>query len=169
MEDFYIHPMVEWNWRLPVNRQGYDCVFVPDRTAPAVPRRATTAASRPGHQLLPHDALGRRARAAAGARPGVTVAADIGLTGVNTLVRELAPTQPYNILIGASYAYDTTPPAPEIREVEVEREVQVGPRRAAASRAWPWSRAAARRSRAPSCASPVAPRPRCWQVPTARS
>jgi hypothetical protein len=128
MEDFYIHPMVEWNWRLPVNRQGYDCVFVPDPDRPSRPEAGDDGClDVQGISSFPMTlSLGVRVLPPVRGL-AITVAADIGLTGVNTLVRELAPTQPYNILIGASYAYDTTPPAPEIREVEVEREVQVGP------------------------------------------
>jgi OOP family OmpA-OmpF porin len=128
MEDFYIHPMVEWNWRLPVNRQGYDCVFVPDPDRPSRPEAGDDGClDVQGISSFPMT-LSVGVRVLPPVRGlAITVAADIGLTGVNTLVRELAPTQPYNILIGASYAYDTTPPAPEIREVEVEREVQVAP------------------------------------------
>jgi outer membrane protein OmpA-like peptidoglycan-associated protein len=42
-----------------------------------------------------------------------TVGADIGLTGARTFVRELAPTVPYNIILGIGYAFDPRPaPAP---------------------------------------------------------
>lgn len=128
MENFYIHPMVEWNWRLPVNRQGYDCVFVPDPDRPGRPEAGDDGCLKTqGVSSFPMT-LSVGVRVLPPVRGlAVTVAADIGLTGVNALVRELAPTQPYNLLFGASYAYDTVPPVPEIREVEVVREVQVGP------------------------------------------
>ena len=29
-EDFYLQPLVEWVWNIPVNRQGYDCLYRPD-------------------------------------------------------------------------------------------------------------------------------------------
>jgi outer membrane protein OmpA-like peptidoglycan-associated protein len=42
-----------------------------------------------------------------------TVGADIGLTGTRNFVRELAPTAPYNVILGIAYAFDTRPaPAP---------------------------------------------------------
>lgn len=127
MEDFYIHPMLEWNWRLPVNRQGYDCVFVPDPDRPGSPEAGDDGCLKTqGVSSFPMT-LSVGVRVLPPVRGlALTIAADIGLTGVNTTVRELAPTQPYNLLFGASYAYDTVPPAAEIREVEVTREVQVG-------------------------------------------
>ncbi|MCA9583313.1 MAG: hypothetical protein KC416_16045, partial [Myxococcales bacterium] len=36
-QDFFIHPLLEWTWGIPVNRQGYDCLFVPDPAAPSRP------------------------------------------------------------------------------------------------------------------------------------
>jgi outer membrane protein OmpA-like peptidoglycan-associated protein len=126
-EDFYIHPMLEWNWRIPINRRGYDCVFVPDPLSPGSPEAGDDGClDIAGVSSFPMT-LSVGVRVLPPVRGlALTVAADVGLTGVNTLVRELAPTQPYNILLAASYAYDTTPPVPEIREVEVERAVQVG-------------------------------------------
>ena len=131
MEDFYIHPLLEWQWRIPVNRQGYNCVLSYDP--------ATTDGPPPGVDDC-------RADSGIGANPmtltlgarvlppvkglSILLAADIGLTGTSTLVRELAPNAPYNIYIGMSYAYDTVEPEPveaEVREVERRVEVQLPP------------------------------------------
>ncbi|MGB7478484.1 MAG: OmpA family protein, partial [Polyangiales bacterium] len=41
-----------------------------------------------------------------------TVAADVGLTGTRSFVRELAPTAPYNVILGVAYAFDPRPAPP---------------------------------------------------------
>jgi outer membrane protein OmpA-like peptidoglycan-associated protein len=41
-----------------------------------------------------------------------TIAADIGLTGTRDFVQELAPTAPYNVILGIAYAFDPRPAAP---------------------------------------------------------
>lgn len=128
MEDFYIQPLVEYTWGIPINRQGYDCPLAYDPSMEdgppagvddcradagiaADPMTVTIAA----RILPPVDGL------------SFTLGADIGLTGVNTIVRELAPNAPYNLYLGLAYAYDTQPApvaAPEIREVERVVEVE---------------------------------------------
>lgn len=57
------------------------------------------------------------------------LAADIGITGKDDFVRELAPNTPYMIRFAASYAYDTNPPDPEpvVRTVEKKVEVEQAP------------------------------------------
>jgi OOP family OmpA-OmpF porin len=106
-----LHPMLEWEWDIPVNRQGYDCVegtgtgedgCLADEKLRAFPMMLTL-----GLRILPPpNGL------------SFTVAADVGLTGARDFVRELAPTAPYNIILGIAYAFDprplsTTPPPVE--------------------------------------------------------
>jgi outer membrane protein OmpA-like peptidoglycan-associated protein len=43
-----------------------------------------------------------------------TVAVDVGLTGTRHFVRELAPTAPYDIILGVAYAFDARSPAPAV-------------------------------------------------------
>ncbi|NOY93279.1 MAG: OmpA family protein [Deltaproteobacteria bacterium] len=124
MEDFYVSPMLEWTWGIPVNRQGYDCLVVPGSvggdgcldtgSAKAFPMDLTL-----GVRVLP-PVRGL----------SILAAADIGLTGQNEFVRELAPNMPYDIMLGFAYAYDTEPRVsaePEIREVVRRVEVPIPP------------------------------------------
>jgi outer membrane protein OmpA-like peptidoglycan-associated protein len=56
------------------------------------------------------------------------VGVDIGLTGTSweSAVRELALNDPYRVMIGASYAFDTRPrPEPEVIVREIPNEVEV--------------------------------------------
>lgn len=101
-----LHPMLEWQWDIPVNRQGYVCATTSNPGADgclaneklkAFPMLLTV-----GLRILsPPKGL------------TFTVGADIGLTGARTFVRELAPTVPYNVILGIGYAFDPRPaPAP---------------------------------------------------------
>lgn len=106
-----IHPLLEWQWDIPVDRQGYRCPNGPDlgndgclddEGLAAFPMRLTL-----GLRILPPP------RGLA-----FTVAADVGLTGARTFVQELAPTPPYNVILGIGYAFDLRPvavaaPSPE--------------------------------------------------------
>lgn len=125
--DFHVSPILEWNLGIPINRQGFDCLFVPESArAPGDDGCLDDA----GFAAFPQTvSLGARllppVRGLA-----VLVGADVGITGVRTFVRELAPTAPYRILLGISYAYDTRPPAPIVvaapPPVPVEKPVVQG-------------------------------------------
>ncbi|MCA9530736.1 MAG: OmpA family protein, partial [Myxococcales bacterium] len=114
---FYLHPLLEWTWAVPVNRQGYRCPFVPQASGSSSPAPGEQGClSRRGPRAFPMSVL-------AGVRvfPGVrglalTVAGEIGLTGSRhaDLVQELAPNPPYMIYGGLSYAYDARAPAPPV-------------------------------------------------------
>ncbi|MBO6936198.1 MAG: OmpA family protein [Deltaproteobacteria bacterium] len=124
-EDFYLQPLVEWVWNIPVNRQGYDCLYRPaerelglddgclaEQGVGSFPMNLTLGA----RILPPVEGL------------SFLLAADVGLTGKkrDQFVRELAPNAPYNLYLGLAYAYDTVePPAPEPVVREVERRVEV--------------------------------------------
>ncbi|UCF45767.1 MAG: OmpA family protein [Myxococcales bacterium] len=100
-----LHPMLEWQWDIPVNRQGFVC--------------ATTA--KPNDDgCLAHEKLkafpmvltfGLRILTPPKGL-AFTVGADVGLTGTRNFVRELAPTAPYNVLLGIAYAFDPRPATP---------------------------------------------------------
>ena len=131
MEDFYIHPLLEWQWSIPVNRQGYNCVLAYDpATTDGPPSGVDDCRADSGISANPMSlTLGARILPPVKGL-SILLAADIGLTGTSTLVRELAPTAPYNIYLGMSYAYDTVTPEPaeaEVREVERRVEVQLPP------------------------------------------
>lgn len=108
-----LHPMLEWEWDIPVNRQGYDCVegngigsdgCLANEKLRAFPMMLTL-----GLRILPPPK-----------GLSFTVAADVGLTGARDFVRELAPTAPYNIILGIAYAFDPRPVAPPPPAVECE-------------------------------------------------
>lgn len=97
-----IRPLLEWQWDIPVDRQGYRCASnaafgsdgcLDDEGLAAFPMLLTL-----GLRILPPP------RGLA-----FTVAADVGLTGARTFVQELAPTVPYNIILGIGYAFDLRP------------------------------------------------------------
>ncbi|MEM9191313.1 MAG: OmpA family protein, partial [Myxococcota bacterium] len=130
-ENFFISPMLEWTWSIPVNRQGYDCLFIPAEPGSDDPvDGADGCLDRQGLSAFPMRlTLGVRVLPPI---EGLSVMAgvDIGLTGTSTFVRELAPTAPYNVMLALGYAYDTReepPPEPVIQEVERQVEVQVPP------------------------------------------
>jgi outer membrane protein OmpA-like peptidoglycan-associated protein len=109
--DFFLHPMLEWRMGLPINRQGYDCAYRSeddDRGTPA--GTDDTCLDDAGVSAFPMTlAIGLRA-----VPPirGVSVllGADIGLTGTDTFVRELAPTAPVRLMFALGYDFDARPP-----------------------------------------------------------
>ena len=122
-ENFVISPMLEWRLAVPINRQGYSCLFVPSAPGSVTPIAGDDgcldiqgASSFPQTLTLGVRVLPPFRGLAAFA------AVDIGLTGVTTSVRELAATAPYNVMLGVGYAYDTRP---QVERVETIREVQV--------------------------------------------
>jgi outer membrane protein OmpA-like peptidoglycan-associated protein len=116
--DFHIHPLLEWQWGIPVNRQGYSCLH----DEAAVSAGGDGCLNERGVSSFPQS-LTLGARVYPFLRGvGLLVAADIGLTGTSDFVRELAPTRPYAVIIALSFAYGDRPPAREIRRVEVARD-----------------------------------------------
>ena len=115
-----LHPMLEWQWDIPVNRQGYECpsgvtpnddACLADEKLKAFPMLLSVGL----RILTPPKGL------------AFTVAADIGLTGTRTFVRELAPTAPYNVILGIAYAFDPRPaPNPTPRSASTPEVVATG-------------------------------------------
>ncbi len=124
-EAFFVHPMLEWTWSIPVNRQGYSCLLIPDdMRAPG----DDSCLDADGLAAAPMDlTLGVRVLPPVQGL-SLLAAVDIGLTGTGTFVREVAPNQPWNVILQASYAYDTDPPPVEVEKVvERTREVRIPP------------------------------------------
>jgi len=119
-EGLYFHPLLEWQLGIPIMREEFDCLIV------------TTDSGKGGEDGC-LDIQGLAAFPSAltiGLRVfppvrglGLLLAADIGLTGTEVFVRELAPNRPWALLFGLSYAYDTAPPPSAGEPVEVIREV----------------------------------------------
>ncbi len=128
-----VHPSLEWRWGIPVNRQGYDCAFVPSEPGGDEPaERDDDCLARVGPSAFPMTiTLGLRVFPVV---RGLSVfgAVDIGVTGRSrgSFVRELAPTPPWRLAFGLSYTHDTRPllPPPSMtREVPVEVEIETPP------------------------------------------
>lgn len=125
-EDLALHPIVEWRWSIPVNRQGYVCPFIPDGGVGTRTGR-DGCLDIEGVKSFPMTAtLGARIYPAIRGL-SLLVAADVALTGQRTHVRELAATAPYHVILGLTYAYDTQGRRAEAREVERVVEVPVLP------------------------------------------
>ncbi len=94
-----LHPLLEWRWDVPVNRQGFNCMSnsLPfgDNCLSAVGVKAYSMTLTIGLRIYtPPKGL------------VFTLAADSGLTGVRDFARELAPNAPYNVIFGIAYAID---------------------------------------------------------------
>jgi outer membrane protein OmpA-like peptidoglycan-associated protein len=122
-ENFYISPMLEWRLGVPINRQGYSCLFNPTEPGGSVPVEGDDGClDVQGAGAFPQSlTLGIRVLPPVRGLAAFA-AVDIGVTGVSTPVRELAATAPYDVMLGLAYAFDTRP---QVERVEVVREVPV--------------------------------------------
>ena len=100
-----LHPLLEWQWDIPVNRQSFPC---PAMATPTDDRCLANAGASAFPMML---TLGLRILPPPKGL-AFTVGADVGLTGTSDFVRELAPTAPYNIILGVGYAFDPRRDAP---------------------------------------------------------
>ncbi len=117
-KDFYLNPILEWNWGIPVNRQSFECIEPYDDD-----NDLDSCLDMEGIGAFPMDmTLGLRAYPPVKGL-AVLLGVDLGLSGTSTFVRELAPNNPYDVMFMLSYAYDTREPEPEIREVYKEAPV----------------------------------------------
>ncbi len=125
-QNFYISPIVEWTWNIPVNRQGYNCLFIPAAGSTSEPPAGEDGClDKQGISSFPMN-LSLAVRVLPPVEGlAAFLGVDVGLTGTSTFVRELSPNAPYDVLFGLSYAYDTTPPPPHIVTHEVTHRVQV--------------------------------------------
>jgi outer membrane protein OmpA-like peptidoglycan-associated protein len=124
-----ISPLLEWTWSIPVNRQGYNCLFIPAEPGGDAPAPGTDGClDRAGVSAFPMDlSLGLRVLTPVTGL-SAQLAVDIGLTGSSSdsLVREIAPNAPYAVMLALGWAYkDKDPLDPEIIEREVINEVEV--------------------------------------------
>ncbi len=127
LPDFYITPIVEWTVGIAVNSRSYNCLFIPSSPGSGSPRAGEDGCiAHQGFGSYPSTlTLGLRLQPPGDFRGlAITIAADIGTTGMNTFVRELAPNAPYNVMFGLAYAFDGMEEPPVIQEVSVERVVE---------------------------------------------
>jgi outer membrane protein OmpA-like peptidoglycan-associated protein len=119
--DFWLQPILEWNWWIPSNRQAYSCLIVPQAREGV--RGLDSCLEEEGPSSFPMTAtLGLRVLPPVKGL-GIQVGASIALRGQSVFVRELAPTAPYSLLLALSYAYD---PRTHVQTViEKEPEIRV--------------------------------------------
>ncbi|MCB9576923.1 MAG: OmpA family protein [Polyangiaceae bacterium] len=113
-----IRPFLEYTMDVPVNRQNYTCnesrVFPGDGCLgndagfKTTPSRVTIGA----RAYPPLDGL------------SLLAALDIGTGATSSFIEEVAPQLPWNLYLGAAFAFDTKPPEPMVKEVEVEKLVE---------------------------------------------
>lgn len=128
-EDFYVSPMLEWAWAIPINRRGFECPFFPVTPGSGSPRAGDDSClDKAGLGAFPMQlTLGVRVLPPVKGLAAI-LGVDIGLTGTggDSSVRELAATAPWTLVVGVSYAFDLrAPPEPEIVTREVERRIEV--------------------------------------------
>jgi outer membrane protein OmpA-like peptidoglycan-associated protein len=112
---WYLHPMVEWQYGIPFNRQDFVC---PDwyKADPTRPFTDDRCQYNRGAKVYPM-VLAAGVRAISPIRGlSVLLGVDIGLSGTSKFVRELVPVAPYHFLLGVGYDYDARPP--EVRVIE---------------------------------------------------
>jgi hypothetical protein len=123
-DDFFLHPLLEWQMGIPVNRQNYDCPYFEEDPSS-------------GTRNSPNDSCFERHSGAApmnllfGVRVvpplhglSILLGADIGLSGTDRFVRELAPNLPYRVLVAFSYDYDARPVPEKIVTVQAPAAAQ---------------------------------------------
>ena len=101
--EWYLHPLLEWSFGVPVNRQGYSCLLVDTSAGPA---DADGCLDIEGSAAMPSTlTLGMRLHPPV---RGLSLFAgfDIGVSGTSTFVRELAANRPWAFLIALSYGVD---------------------------------------------------------------
>jgi len=115
--DFYLQPLIEWQLAVPVNRQGYNCLFIPREPGSSNPERgADGCLDLQGFSAFPHTlTLGLRILPPVKGFSAL-LAIDAGIGGTSTPVRELAANKPFDVIFAISYAYDTREPPPVIVE-----------------------------------------------------
>lgn len=132
VDSFYLHPLLEWNIGIPVNRRGFTCASreTEDGKAASV---AGMPKSYVDDKCLKDEGIGVipmtleiGTRVITPIR-GLTVLAGVsfGLTGTSDFVREIAPIPPYQLLGALAYDYDARPPEADIKVIE--RRVEVAP------------------------------------------
>lgn len=123
--DTYLHPLLEWQLGVPVNRQGFDC---PQVTGVAdIGTQDSTVDSCLGEEGF--SAFPQTLTAGLRVAPPVPglmgfLGIDVGLTGTGVFVHEVAPTAPYTLFFGVGYDYDARPEDIRVVEREIVRKAE---------------------------------------------
>ncbi len=125
--DFYLQPLLEWQWGIPINRRDYLCPAPAPEGYAGVPDEFEddSCLKEKGVSAFPMT-LNLAIRVVPPVR-GLSALAGVefGLTGTSDFVRELQPTAPYRVLLALGYDYDARPG--EVRVVEKPVEVVAEP------------------------------------------
>jgi OmpA-OmpF porin, OOP family len=128
-KQFYMHPIVEWQLGLPVNRQKYDCPFVAsdplagERNAP----QGDDSCYERSPSVMPMN-LTLAVRVVPPVRGlSALLGVDIGLTGTDKFVRELQPNLPWRFMFAISYDYDARPAPPPVQPPPVAAVIAPAP------------------------------------------
>ncbi len=111
----WVNPFLEWNMEIPVNRQGFNCL---QQQYSAFPDDDSCLQIEGGAAFPMDLVLGLRFQPPPVPGLSFLVAADIGLLGTKTHVRELPANAPYDIYFGVSYSH-----AKKKELVQIEKEV----------------------------------------------
>ncbi|MBW2263525.1 MAG: OmpA family protein, partial [Deltaproteobacteria bacterium] len=115
----WVNPFLEWTLDVPVNRQGFNCL----QSGPSAFPDDDSCLDIEGFAAYPMDlTIGFRFQPPPVPGLSFLVAADIGLVGMKTHVRELPANTQYNIYLGASYAFAKKTET-EVIEKEIVKEI----------------------------------------------
>lgn len=120
----WVRPFLEWSVGIPVNRQGYSC-FEPGSgmSGPGGAADDDACLAREGFAAMPSRfTIGTRVLPPVRGLAAL-LAFDIATSGSSNFVRELAPTNPWQFYLGASFAYDIHPPVQRVEVPGPERVV----------------------------------------------
>ncbi|HKU40896.1 MAG TPA: carboxypeptidase regulatory-like domain-containing protein [Polyangiales bacterium] len=108
-ENFFLHPIVEYQVGIPVNRQDYDCPNYIDDPNAGEPSSPNDSCFERHPETAPMNLLFGLRVVPPVRGLSLLLSADIGLTGTDMFVRELQPNLPYRLMIAFSYDYDARP------------------------------------------------------------
>jgi len=132
VDSFYLHPLVELNIDIPVNRRGFTCASGKDENGDIAPDLNKPKGyiddkclDDEGINSIP-TTLEFGTRIVTPIR-GLTAlaAASLGLSGTTKFVREIVPTPHYRLIGAIAYDYDARPP--EADRKLIERRVEIPP------------------------------------------
>lgn len=118
-----LHPLLEWELSVPVNRQDFDCSFARGADGAKIPGEDSCLADE-GLDTWPQRILVGARLFPALAGFSILAAYEYSLAGATNFVRELAPAPPWRVTVAASYAIDLSPKQTIVVK-EVERKVEV--------------------------------------------
>ncbi|MDD9935543.1 MAG: carboxypeptidase regulatory-like domain-containing protein, partial [Myxococcales bacterium] len=111
-QDTYLHPLLEWQVGVPVNRQDFTCPLRTDEDAAGTSESEVDGCvGQSGFESWPMN-LTAGVRVVPPIR-GVTLALalDVGLSGTDSFVHELSPNTPFALMFALGYDYDARPAA----------------------------------------------------------